>query len=77
MPKMLQVRNVPDDVHRTLKARAAQEGRTLSEYVRDELQRMAARPTMAELIARIESREPVELSEPIADIVRKMRDDDA
>ena len=77
MPKMLQVRNVPDDVHRTLKARAAQEGRTLSEYVRAELLRMAGRPTLAELMDRIEAEEPVELSEPIADIVRKMRDDAA
>lgn len=58
----LQVRDVPDPVHRRLKARAALEGVTLSELVRRELERVAERPTMSEMIERISARPAVELS---------------
>lgn len=60
MPKMLQVRNVPDSLHRILKARAALEGLSLSDYVLRELRRTAERPTPEELRRRIESRHAVE-----------------
>ncbi len=60
MPKMLQVRNVPDALHRILKARAALAGMSLSDYVLRELRRTAERPTPDELRRRIESRRPVE-----------------
>lgn len=60
MPKMLQVRNVPDPLHRILKARAALEGLSLSDYVLRELRRTAERPTPEDLRRRIESRRPVE-----------------
>jgi len=45
---MIQVRDVPEDLHRTLKARAAREGMSLSDYIKGELARLAARPTMLE-----------------------------
>ena len=53
---LIQIRDVPDDVHRTLKARAAAEGRSLSDYVLEEVTRMARTPTPAELDERIRSR---------------------
>jgi plasmid stability protein len=56
---MLQIRNVPDDLHRALKQRAAREGVTMSELVLRELPRIAGKPTMEEVLARIKTREPV------------------
>jgi len=52
VPKMLQVRNVPDDLHAALRARAAASGLSLSEYVLRELRVLAARPSKAEVLAR-------------------------
>jgi plasmid stability protein len=46
MPKMVQIRNVPDTVHGTLKARAARDGMSLSDYIKRELERSAERLTM-------------------------------
>jgi len=57
--KMLQIRNVPDELHRDLKERAAREGTTMSELVLRELPRIARRPSNKEVLARIRSREPV------------------
>jgi len=71
--KMVQIRNVPDDVHRRLKARAALEGRSLSEFALAELRRSLERPTRAELLERLQSRERVAVSEPAADAVRAER----
>lgn len=56
MPKMIQVRNVPDDVHRTLKARAAAAGMSLSDYVKRDLEEAAARPSLEEVDARVAAR---------------------
>jgi plasmid stability protein len=53
---LIQIRNVPNDVHRTLKVRAASEGTSLSEYVLREVTRVARSPTPAELDARIRAR---------------------
>ena len=53
---LIQIRDVPDDVHRTLKARAASEGRSLSDYVLEEVTRMARTPTPEELDERIRAR---------------------
>lgn len=77
MPRVVQVRDVPDDVHRALKARAAETGRTLSELVRDELAKAASTPSPAEVERRVRAHRPVRLSEPIAETVRRMRDDAA
>lgn len=53
---LIQLRNVPDDVHRTLKMRAAAEGTSLSDYVLREVTRAARAPTPEELDARIAAR---------------------
>lgn len=57
---MIQIRNVPDQLHRELKSRAALNGMTLSDYLLDELRAIAARPTMKEWLARTETITPVE-----------------
>lgn len=56
---MIQLRNVPDDLHRTLKARAALEGLSLSDYLLAEVRRAAERPTTQELRRRLHERAPV------------------
>jgi plasmid stability protein len=57
--KMIQIRNVPDDLHRSLKERAAREGTTLSDLILAELPRVARKPSPEQLIERIERRTPV------------------
>ncbi len=71
---LLQVRDVPEDVHHTLKARAALSGVSLSEYVRGVLARTASRPTPAELAERVKTRGAVVLDEPTEVAVRAIRD---
>jgi antitoxin FitA len=71
---LVQVRDVPEDVHRTLKARSAAAGLSLSEYLRGVLARTASRPTPNELYARIQARGPVELDEPSQMAARTIRD---
>ena len=56
MSRMIQVRNVPDDVHRTLKARAASAGVSLSDYIKRDLEDSARRPSLEELDARVGAR---------------------
>jgi plasmid stability protein len=74
MGVLLQIRDVPDDVHRALKARAAAAGVSLSEYVRGVLERTANRPTPTELAARIAARGAVEPSQPSEATVRSLRE---
>jgi plasmid stability protein len=74
MSVMIQVRNVPDALHRRLKARAALAGKSLSDYVLDELRRVLERPTRAELLERIASREPVRARLSSSAAVRAERD---
>ena len=76
MPKMIQIRNVPDDLHRTLKVRAAKAGMTLSDYLLSEIEQVAAKPTLAEMMERLRQREPVELDEPPDVTIRRFRDAD-
>lgn len=71
--KMVQIRNVPDDIHRRLKARAAIEGRSLSEYALGELRRALERPTRRELIERVMSHPKVTADEAAVDAVRAAR----
>jgi hypothetical protein len=59
MSKMIQLRHVPDDLHRKLKARAAMEGLSLSDYLLQEVQRLAERPTLSDLRRRLSQRESV------------------
>lgn len=74
MGVLVQIRDVPEEAHRTLKARAALAGTSLSEYLRAELVRVASRPTPEELLARVRAREPVVRDEPAAASVRRVRD---
>ena len=74
MSRMIQVRNVPDSLHRTLKARAAMAGRSLSDYLLEELRRLAERPTLAELRERLHDRARATLSPSAARAVRTERE---
>jgi len=71
---MIQIRGVSDAAHRRLKARAAQEGKSLSEYLRLHVEHLAALPTLDEMIERVAGDEPVVLSESAADLIRKERE---
>ena len=74
MSKMVQIRNVPDALHRKLKSRAAQAGQTLSDYLLAELERLAARPTRDEMLTRIRGRKRVTLRTPAAVAIREERE---
>lgn len=76
MSKMIQIRNVPDELHRTLKVRAAKAGMTLSDYLLSEIEQVAEKPTLTEMMERLRSREPVELDEPPDVTIRRLRDAD-
>ncbi len=76
MAKMIQIRNVPDDLHRKLKVRAAQEGMTLSDYLLSEVEQVAEKPTLRELMEKLARDEPVEVDEPPEVTIRRMRDAD-
>lgn len=73
MAKTIQVRDVPDAVHRRLAMRAAEERRSLSELVRGELVEIAKRPTMAEMLDRLAARPVVELPESAAEAIAHER----
>jgi plasmid stability protein len=74
MPTMIQIRNVPDPLHRELKSRAALAGMSLSDYLLAEIREIAARPTLDQLRARLNSRSAITPSQPPADAVRAERD---
>ena len=71
--KMIQIRHVPEPVHRKLKVRAAAAGVSLSDYLLRELERIAALPTREELLARIARLPPVDPGESAADALRAER----
>jgi antitoxin FitA len=62
MPTMIQIRNVPDALHRELKARAAQSGMTLSDYLLTEIRDLAVKPSMHQWLDKVSGRESVETS---------------
>jgi antitoxin FitA len=74
MSRMIQIRNVPDGVHREIKARAARAGMTLSDYLKREVERLVATPTTEEILERIRARKRPVLSETPAEIIRAERD---
>lgn len=74
MSVMIQIRNVPDDVHRLLKARAALAGTTLSDLLRGQIIAAAALPSEAELKAYLAAAEPFAMTESSASLVRQERD---
>ena len=71
--RTLQIRDVPEDVHRTLKARAALAGLSLSDFLLRELERVASRPSRHELYDRLRRREPVELDVSVAEVIAAER----
>lgn len=74
MGVLVQIRDLPEPVHRTLKARAAASGTSLSEYLRSLLAREAERPTPDELAARVAARGRVNRAEPSEHVVRRLRE---
>jgi hypothetical protein len=74
MSKMIQIRNVPDDIHRALKARAAKEGMPLSAFLLREVARVAERPTLEELFERARQRKPLKpIAQDSVEIIRELR----
>ena len=74
MSRMIQVRNVPEGLHRSLKARAAMAGMSLSDYLLAEMKEIAERPTLAELRERLHKRAAVSVQLDTARLVREERD---
>ncbi len=76
MAKMIQIRNVPDELHRTLKERAAREGVTLSDLLLREITIVAERPTLAQWVAEVTSDPPVDMGGvTAAELIRANRPD--
>ena len=73
MSKMIQLRNVPEALHRTLKARAATAGMSLSDYLLAEIREIAERPTLTELRARLHKRKPIAAELDSARLVQEER----
>jgi plasmid stability protein len=73
VPKTIQIRDVPDDVHRRLTDRAAEERRSLSELLRAEIIELACRPTMAEMLDRLASRPKLDVPESSAEALDQER----
>jgi len=73
MSSMIQIRNVPREIHRRLKARAALAGMSMSEFVLREIERGLARPTREELLRRLEKLPGLDLVPPPADLIRTER----
>lgn len=71
---MVQIRNVPEELHRVLKVRATLAGMSLSDYLLAEMREIAERPTLRELQQRLKTRTPVKLPRPAAAVVRSERD---
>jgi plasmid stability protein len=74
MPTMIQIRNVPDTLHRQLKSRAALAGMSLSDYLLSEIRELAERPTLVDLRARLERRSGTAPSVAPAQAIRAERD---
>ena len=74
MPRMIQIRNVPDELHRRLKSRAAQARMSLSDYLLNEIRKIAEQPTWDEFRARLATRTPVNSPLSPAEIIREHRD---
>lgn len=74
MSKMIQLRHVPDALHRQLKARAALSGLPLSDYLIREVRKIAEQPTAEEMRDRLRRRDPYRGKSLLADLVRAERD---
>ena len=74
MKRMIQVRNVPEAIHRTLKVRAAMAGMSLSDFLLAELRQIADRPTLEQMRERLRQREPIALPVSAGRMVRAERE---
>jgi antitoxin FitA len=74
MSKMIQVRDVPDSVHRVIKSRAAREGMSLSDFIKRELARAVEKPTMQEWLERTRQAKPIASKKSAVEIIRELRD---
>jgi antitoxin FitA len=74
MAVMIQIRNVPEQVHRVLKARSALLGKSLSDLILEELQAVAALPAPEELLQQLRAVEPFKMKRSSAALIRKERD---
>jgi plasmid stability protein len=74
MPRAIQIRDVPDEVHATLRVRAAAAGLSLSDYLREELTGLAQRPTVADILARAAARQGGTSRAEIVRTIRELRD---
>lgn len=74
MPATIRIRNVPEAMHRRLKARAAAEGVSMSQYVMAAIERALERPSRRELLAAIQQQPEVTLDPSPADVLRAERD---
>lgn len=74
MNKHIQIREVPEKTHRKLKMRAAEEGLSMSEYLKRLIEREMQRPSWDDIEARMKKMKPVNLSESTADLVRRERE---
>ena len=71
---MIQIRDVPEQVHSTLKARAAGEGMSLSDFLKRELEHSVERPTMREWLERAQRAKPIGAKRSAAQVIRELRD---
>ena len=74
MSRMIQIRDVPEEVHSTLKSRAAREGMSLSDFIKRELERTAERPSMREWLERVQRAKPIPGKRSAAQVLRELRD---
>lgn len=74
MTTMIQIRNVPTDLHRQVKARAALAGMSMSEFILQELRKVLERPSREELLDRLASLPAVEVEPPPAEVIREERE---
>ncbi len=74
MHRMVQIRNVPDELHRKLKSRAALAGMSLTDYLLQQMRQIAEQPTLEEMLERLRSRSPTNPSLSSEDAVRAERD---
>jgi antitoxin FitA len=76
MSKMIQIRNVPDDLHRELKMRAAAAGMTMSDYIKKELSWASEKDSWEEIFARAKARGPSGMTtQEVVDTIREHRGD--
>jgi hypothetical protein len=73
MAKMIQVRNVPNRLHRELVRRAKASGQTLTDYIQEVLEREVARPPANEVFERISSRAPIRLGRRASELIGEER----